>query len=144
MPGEFRAESLAESLAPEASGRRFLLIRASRGREVLAERLAAAGAHVEQVVAYQSRDVETPRPNVARALAEGRIDWVTITSSAIAHSLGRLFGENLRQAKLASISPVTSDVLSRLGYPPTAQAAKYTMEGLIEALLAAEEMRDKR
>ena len=37
VPDEFRAESLAQSLAGAASGKRFLLVRASRGREVLAE-----------------------------------------------------------------------------------------------------------
>ena len=60
IPPEFRAESLAQSLAGEASGRRFLLIRASRGREILAEQLTAAGATVEQVVAYTSSDVDHP------------------------------------------------------------------------------------
>jgi uroporphyrinogen III methyltransferase/synthase len=138
LPDDYRAESLAQSLASEAPGRRFLLIRASRGREVLAERLAAAGGHVEQVVAYQSRDVEVSQPSVVRALTEGRIDWITVTSSAIAHALVRLFGEDLRRARLVSISPITSEILGRLGYPATAQAAKYTMEGLIEALLASE------
>ncbi len=44
VPEQFRAEALAEALSHEAPGRRFLLARASRGREVLAEQLAAAGA----------------------------------------------------------------------------------------------------
>jgi uroporphyrinogen III methyltransferase/synthase len=144
LPDEYRAESLAQSLASEAPGHRFLLVRASRGREVLAERLAAAGGQVEQVVAYQSLDVEIPESSVALALAEGRVDWITVTSSAIARALVRLFGENLRRARLLSISPITSETLGRLGYPAAAQAAKYTMEGLIEALLAAEGARDKR
>jgi uroporphyrinogen III methyltransferase/synthase len=103
----------------------------------LAERLAAAGGQVEQVVAYESRDVDTPQSSVALALAEGHIDWITVTSSAIAQALVRLFGEDLRRSRLVSISPITSEILGRLGYPATAQADKYTMEGLIEALLAS-------
>ncbi len=43
VPPEFQAESLAHSLAGEASGKHFLLVRASRGREVLAEQLNRAG-----------------------------------------------------------------------------------------------------
>ncbi len=42
-PEIYRAEALAELLAPDAQGKRFLLARASRGREVLAETLLAAG-----------------------------------------------------------------------------------------------------
>ena len=83
-------------------------MRASRGREVLAELLEAAGADVTQVVAYESCDVAAPDADVAAALAAGRIDWVTVTSSAIAKSLVNLFGDDLRRAKLAAVSPLTA------------------------------------
>ena len=135
IPDQYRAESLAESLAGEARGQRFLLVRASRGREVLAEQLTAAGAHVDQVVAYTSADVTAADPQIAAALDAGRIDWITVTSSAIARSLARLFGERLRLAKLVSISPITSDVLRGLGYPPAAEADEYTMNGVVDAIL---------
>ena len=134
IPPEFRAESLAQSLAGEASGKRFLLVRASRGREVLAEQLAAAGAIVEQVVAYTSSDLDRPDPKIAAMLTAGRIDWITVTSSSIARSLVALFGEKLRQSKLASISPVTSRTLKELGYEPAVEAAEYTMPGLVDAI----------
>ena len=138
VPGEYRAEALAEELAGRCgSGKpRFLLARASRGREVLAERLTAAGGQVEQVVVYSSTDVERSEEDVAAAMSAGRIDWVTVTSSAIARSLVALFGEQLRNAKLASISPVTSETLRQLGYEPAAEAREYTTEGLVAAILA--------
>lgn len=135
IPGEYRAEILAEQLAAEAPGQRFLLARASRGREVLAERLSAAGGTVDQIVVYSSTDVKAADPRVAAALSAGRIDWVTVTSSAIARSLVALFGDALRQSKLASVSPVTSEALRQLGYEPAAEATQYTMEGLIQAII---------
>jgi uroporphyrinogen III methyltransferase/synthase len=138
VPDEYRAEALADALAGEAAGRRILLARASRGREVLAERLSAAGAIVEQVVVYRSVDVETAEPPVAELLGSKRVQWVTVSSSTIARSLVRLFGEGLRQTKLASISPVTSATLRELGYEPAAEARHYTMAGLVEAILDAE------
>jgi uroporphyrinogen III methyltransferase/synthase len=138
QPEEFRAESLAESLLPEVRGKRVLLLRASRGREVLAEILAAGGAEVRQAVVYQSTDVQAADPEISAALGEGRIDWVTVTSSAIARSLVKLFGENLRRAKLAAISPLTAGVLTELGYHATAMAEPYTTKGLVEAILAFE------
>ena len=124
VPQEYRAESLAEALAPHAAGKRFLLARASRGRQVLPEQLTAAGGIVEQVVVYSTNDVETADPQIAAALAAGRVDWVTVTSSAIARAIVGLFGEQLRKARLASISPVTSQTLRELGHPPAAEASR--------------------
>jgi uroporphyrinogen III methyltransferase/synthase len=137
VPGEYRAEALAAALAGEAAGRRFLLARASRGRGVLAEEVRAAGGEVEQVVVYSSTDVHQPDPDVGAALAAGRIDWITVTSSAIARSLVRLFGDDLRRAKLASISPITSEALRALGHDPAVEAARYTMDGLVEAMVGS-------
>jgi len=133
-PPTHRAECLAAALAPAARDKRFLLVRASRGRETLAEGLAAAGALVEQVVAYRSLDVAQADPGIAASLAAGQIDWVTVTSSAIARSLVRLFGQSLAKARLASISPVTSQTLRELGFEPAAEATTYTMSGLVAAI----------
>jgi len=141
LPNEYRAESLAETLAREAAGKRFLLARASRGRETLAERLTASGGVVEQIVVYTSDDVDRPEPKAAAMLRVGEIDWITVTSSAIARSLVRLFGDDLRRAKLASISPITSDVLRTLGFEPAAEAAEYTLAGLTAAMVAKTEGR---
>jgi len=134
VPAEFRAEALASVLAPLAAGKRLLLIRASRGREVLADMLRAAGGLVTQVVAYSSQDTAAPAAEIAAELAAGRIDWITVTSSAIARSLVRLFGSDLAKSKLATISPLTSGVLRELGYPPAAEAKVYTLEGLVDAV----------
>ncbi len=144
VPAEYRAESLSAALADEAAaGKRFLLARASRGREVLAEELTAHGGQVEQIVVYASHDVSRPDPRIADLLREDKIDWITVTSSAIARSLVGLFGGELRQAKLASISPITSATLKELGHAPTVEAQQYTMVGLIEALCTAETQRGR-
>jgi uroporphyrinogen III methyltransferase / synthase len=138
VPEQFCAEALADSLAPHVAERRVLLARASRGRDVLAERLRQAGAHVSQAVVYESTDVRLPDSQVQSALSDGLVDWVTVTSSAIAQSAASLFGTDLGRVKLASISPITSDTLRSLGYEPTAEATDYTMEGVVDAVLRAE------
>jgi len=140
VPQVFRAESLAAELVAEvARGRkRFLLIRASRGREILADTLRAAGGEVTQVVAYRSTDVAAADPEIAASLAAGKVDWVMVTSSAIARSLAALFGDDLRKAKLASISPITSATLRELGFEPTAEATEFTLAGVTAAILKAE------
>jgi uroporphyrinogen III methyltransferase/synthase len=138
QPEQYRAEELAALLQREARGKRYLLARASRGREVLSEELTAAGAKVEQIVVYSSDDVPAADPEIAALLSDGKIDWITVTSSAIARSLARMFGDNLRRSRLASISPITSGTLRELGYPPSAEAKVYTMDGVVEAIVAAE------
>ena len=138
QPETYRAESLAESLGPQVRGKRVLLIRASRGREVLAEMLTGAGAIVEQVVAYESRDVAAADEDIIQELASGRIDITTVTSSAIAHNLARLFGDDLSKTRLAAISPLTASVLTELGHPAAIVAGIYTTDGLVQAILAAE------
>lgn len=134
QPAEYRAEALAEELAPQVAGKRVLLLRASRGREVLAEMLVAAGADVSQVVVYQSRDVELPTAQVLATLEAGKIDWITVTSSAIARSLVKMFGESLQKSRLVAISPLTAEVLREAGYPAAAVATEYTTVGVISAI----------
>lgn len=141
QPNEYRAEALAEMLRPAARGRRFLLARASRGREVLPDELLAAGAAVEQIVVYDSSDVTQPDAQIGAALSADRIDWITVTSSAIARSLVRMFGESLHKARLASISPITSATLRSLGHEPAAEATEYTIDGVVEAVVRAEELK---
>ena len=137
QPAEYRAEALAEALIPRAIGKRVLLLRASRGREVLAEMLTEAGAEVVQVVVYESRDVELPSAQILTSLREGKIDWITVTSSAIARSLVNMFGEDLKSTRLAAISPLTADVLRGAGFDASAIASEYTTAGLIEAIVDA-------
>lgn len=135
QPAEYRAEALAEELAPLSVGKRVLLLRASRGREVLAEMLTAGGSFVSQVVVYQSEDVHEPSQHILENLRAGKIDWITVTSSTIARSLVRIFGEDLLQARLAAISPLTAGVLGEAGFPADVVAKEYTMDGLLGAIL---------
>jgi uroporphyrinogen III methyltransferase/synthase len=135
VPEEFVAESLARALVAEAEGRRFLLARTNRGRQVLPDELERAGGRVDQIVVYGSVDVEEADPAVVAALKSGEIDWVTVTSSAIARSVVRLYGDALREARLASIGPLTSATLRDLGYEPAVEASPHATAGLIDAIV---------
>lgn len=133
-----RAESGAFAEAFEKESRRgetFWLVRADRGRELLPNQLAAWGGRVTQIVAYHSEDIVTPDPGIPANL-DG-IDWVTVTSSAIAKNLIRMFGDHLQKVRIASISPITSEVLRQAGLKPAAEATTYTMPGIVAAIVAA-------
>ena len=83
-----------------------------------------------------SRDVTEIDPAVAAALAAGEIDWITVTSSAIGRSLVALLGSAISQAKVASISPITSGALSALDVTVDAEAQEHSLDGLISAITA--------
>ena len=135
VPPDFRASSLAEILSENASGKRITIVRASRGADVLAERLTSAGALVNEVIAYNHTDVKAADPKVTEAIEAGNVDWTIVTSSASATSLQSLFGDSLRKTKIASLSPVTTKTLLGLGLHAAAEANPYTMESLIQAIL---------
>jgi uroporphyrinogen III methyltransferase/synthase len=140
VPDEYRSEALAAALAQRVAGRRVLLARADRGRTLLKDELERV-AYVEQVAVYHSADVETLPPEVARRLAEGSIDWITLTSSAITERLHALLPDAARprighQIRLVSLSPVTSATARRLGWPVAVEATEFTWEGLLRALVA--------
>ena len=111
-----------------------MIVRASRGRDVLADVLTTAGAAVTDVVAYSHADVTEADPEVVELARAGKIDWVTITSSATAESIAKLLGDSLKQIKIASLSPVTSKTIVELGYEVAVEANPYTIESLIETI----------
>lgn len=119
---------------PQRAAQRVLWVRADRGPDTLGDRLRAAGAIVRPVVAYRHGDVPEADPAIRDRLSAGQIDWVTVTSDAIAKSLIRLFGDDLRRAKLASLSPGVTRTLKELGYEAAVEAAEPTMDALATAI----------
>ena len=138
VPGKSDSDSVADFLIEQQTEGGTLIIRADRGSEVLPRRLTAAKIDFEQVVAYRSVDRQAVPAASIQAMKSGEINWVTVTSSAIAGSLVRLFGDALKQAKLVSISPTTSQTLRELGFSPSAEATEYHMPGIVNAIVAHE------
>lgn len=134
VPPISNSRTLGASLKSAIAGQKLLIPRANRRTNTLTDILSQAGIEFEEVVIYRSCDVESVDPEVACRMADGTIDWVTITSGAIARSSVRVFGNELRNAKLASISPATSEVLREFGFEPTVQAMTYDMTGLVAAI----------
>ena len=134
VPETFAAEGILEHLLPVAGGKRFLLLRASRGRDILRRSLLEAGGAVTELVVYRSVDVEQAETAILAKMERGEFDWTTATSSSIARSLVRLFGERLKRTRIVSISPMTSGVLYELGYPSALEAREASMSGIVDAL----------
>lgn len=140
IPEKYNAEGLVAALvAAEKSlvGKRFLSVRANRGRDVLARESTALGATVREVAAYRSVDVETPNAEIVDALRSGGIDFGTVASSATAKALARLFGTELGRTRWVALSPLTAGALREHGVEPAAVARESTLESLVDAVVAA-------
>ena len=142
VPDSYRSEALAQALVDRAAGRRILLARADRGRTILKDELDRV-ARVEQVAVYRNADAPSIPLEVVDRIASGSVDWITLTSSAIAERFHALLPEAVRRevgrsARLASLSPVTSATIEHLGWPVAVEARTYDWSGLVGAIVAAE------
>jgi uroporphyrinogen-III synthase len=147
IPRQYTGESLAQALLPEASGKSFLLVRAAEARDILPETLTAAGATVTIAEAYSN---QLPSGSISAlehlfSTPANYPDAITFTSGSTARNLSALLeAANLTlppKITLASIGPITSEALRKLGYPPTIEAPEPTISALVQSLLAYFERR---
>ena len=141
LPPRYVAESLAESLVQQAGGDRILIIRAEEARDVLPTMLQQAGRRVSIVEAYRNRVPEESLPTLRRlfTVPEEYPDAIMFTSGSTVRNLVSLLASVEltipSRTALASIGPVTSDVMRQLHLEPTVQAREATLPALVEALV---------
>jgi len=154
VPKEYIAESVVASLRQRVKGKRVLLARAKVARDVIPRELRRLGAQVDVVEAYETVIPQSSRKRLRMALrtSKCRLDVITFTSSSTARNFVALLGTSRREGRpnhisqsnhiqldgvrLASIGPVTSSTLRQLGLPEDIEARKYTIPGLIKAIVA--------
>jgi uroporphyrinogen III methyltransferase/synthase len=139
MPRQYVAECLLEALSDrDLHGKAFLIPRAKVARDVVPRVLTEKGGRVEVVAAYETVVPELPPGELQRLLTPPP-DVITFTSSSTAANFAKLAGENnaselLRGVVIASIGPITSETIRKLGLTVTIEAKESTMPGLIKAL----------
>jgi len=138
VPGRPIAEALLDAFPePGARGERVLLARAEQGRDVLPDGLAARGYVVDVLPVYRTVRAE-PDPGVVARVAEGRVDAITFTSSSTVTNLCDVLGTlPSPQPLVVTIGPVTSETARARGLRVDAEADPHTVDGLVDALVAA-------
>ncbi len=142
MPEKFQGEGIIAALKDiEPAGKRFLLPRALKAREIVPETLRRQGAIVEVLPVYQT----VFPPESSRRLAElcrrrERVDFLTFTSSStvsnlVEHCPSPAGLDYLRQLPAACIGPITAATARRAGLNVVAEAKEYTIEGLLAAMI---------
>jgi uroporphyrinogen III methyltransferase/synthase len=142
VPDKYVAESVVHSLAQEGiEGRKVLIPRAEIAREILPEELIRAGAEVDVVPVYRTDLAEQSGEDILQALQDGRIHYVTFTSSSTVDNFFRLIpADRLRpfvqdQVRLACIGPITAKTLQGYGFSAHVQPQEYTIPALAQALI---------
>ena len=140
IPEKYVAEAVVEALIKNTTidGKRFLLPRADIARASLREKLEAAKAIVDEVIAYKTVPEDQSLGLVKELFEQASIDLVTFTSSSTVKHFAALVGEDnlarlIEGAGFASIGPITSETMHSLGIPVSVQAEHYTIPGLFDA-----------
>jgi uroporphyrinogen III methyltransferase/synthase len=135
VPARYISEAVADGLLERTgNGERVLLFRAQEARDVLPERLRAAGRPTDVVAAYKTvfeRDDE-----LEKKLARATILTFTSASTVngFVHALGARLAEAVEGKRIACIGPVTAQAAEAAGLHVDHVASAFTIEGLIEAL----------
>jgi uroporphyrinogen III methyltransferase / synthase len=138
---EFVAEGVLEILSQhEIRGRRFLIPRAEKAREILPEGIARMGGEVDVVTVYRTGlPDDTDVARIRSMLEHKEVDAITFTSSSTVTHFVRMMGESavsglLDGVTVASIGPITSKTIRESGLKVDVEAAEYTIDGLIKAI----------
>lgn len=141
VPEKFQASELLPLLDADQRGMRTAIVRALEGREVLVDELRARGGDVHVAVTYETKKATSISDDLRVALVGGEIDALTFTSpSTVKGTLSHLSAAELESVLascvIASIGPVTTKALARLGVVNVVEAEESTVEGLVGALVA--------
>lgn len=144
IPEDHRAEGVAAAMKALGGleGAHVLFPKADIARDVVPEQLRAAGAVVEEVVAYRTVAIEPEgHLDIYRQLLDGRIDVVTFSSASAVRAFAALYGDDqaadlLSHTTVATIGPVTADAAARYRITPAIVPASSTMPALVDAIVA--------
>jgi len=141
VPEDYRAEGLLKALGKKNwRGKRVLLARAAKARDLLPRELRRHGARVDVVAVYRTVVPRASRARLARTFGRRRPDAITFTSSSTVRNFVALLGSRqaarraLRGVAVATIGPVTSRTARALGLRVAVEAKPYTVAGLVKAV----------
>jgi uroporphyrinogen III methyltransferase/synthase len=139
FPEEYRAEALADVIG-QVKGRRVLLARAEKARDVLPKTLEARGAAVTIAAVYRTLKPRRLATDIKKLLLDGEVDAVTFSSSSTVEGFMDHFSPQerrriFRHTKAAAIGPITAATLRHYGVRPAILAKRYTIEALAKAIV---------
>jgi uroporphyrinogen III methyltransferase/synthase len=139
MPPEFIAEGILQSFAGiDLKGRKILIPRAAKARDILPQGLKKKGASVDVVTAYQTLNSGRKKEEFEELFTENKVDVITFTSSSTVTNFVEIMGTDYSlppHVQIACIGPVTAATAKKAGFSVDIHQKEYTIEGLVQALI---------
>ncbi|ALJ57007.1 Uroporphyrinogen-III C-methyltransferase [Candidatus Xiphinematobacter sp. Idaho Grape] len=135
MPTQYVAEAVVRAFQEKMSveNLRILLARSGNARPFLRKELTRLGAIVDEAIAYRTVPESDECVGMRRFCEEGA-DIVTFTSSSTVENFVTLQLSPPENFQTASIGPITSRTLTRLGFSVDIEAIQHTIPGLVKAI----------
>lgn len=142
VPKKYQAEGILEGLrAEEIRGKRILIPRAAKAREILPDTLRQWGSTVDVVEVYRTTVPKNDTVKLLQMLRQKKIDMITFTSSSTVAHFARLFAaeniaELMRKTVIACIGPITGQTVVDFGLHADVISEEYTVAGLVRAIVS--------
>ncbi|HXI09415.1 MAG TPA: uroporphyrinogen-III C-methyltransferase [Thermodesulfobacteriota bacterium] len=139
-PKEFRAESLIEALGKKGiKGKRFILPRALKAREVIPTDIKRLGGKIDVVPTYKTVKPTKEAGGLRDLLLGKGVDCITFTSASTVTNFVSMFKrselpELLSASRIACIGPVTAEAAKGYGINVDIMPKDYTIPALTEAM----------
>lgn len=139
-PKEYRAESLVEALGKRGiKGKRFILPRALKAREVIPADIRRLGGKIDVVPTYKTVKPAKEAGWLKDLLSGGGVDCITFTSASTVTNFVSLFKRSelmglLSSSRVACIGPVTAEAAKAYGINVDIMPKDYTIPALTEAM----------
>ncbi|MFA5285365.1 MAG: uroporphyrinogen-III synthase, partial [Smithellaceae bacterium] len=139
VPGEFIAEGILKSfVSMDLAGRKILIPRAEKARDVLPQGLRRQGAEVDVAVTYRTMNSGRKKEELQRFIDAGEVDVITFTSSSTVTNFVEIMGADYvlpPSIKIACIGPVTAATAKKAGFSIDIEQEQYTMDDLVQSLV---------
>jgi uroporphyrinogen III methyltransferase / synthase len=139
VPDVYTSEELSAGLVKfsDLKDKKILLLRSQLASKELAESLGKAGAQVEDMAIYTAVPQNDDASELTEQIKAGQIDWLTFASPSAVDAFFKQINIGLfktEKTRIASIGPVTSESLERLGVRVDVTAKVHTLDGLLDAI----------
>ena len=140
VPKQYQAEGMLEALSRQMiRGKRVLIPRAVKARDILPETLRRWGAAVDVIEVYRTGLPVADSSAFKSLLQAGGADMITFTSSSTVVNFVQLFqGQNLEAllagVAVACIGPITKKTIEEMGGRADVVSEEFTIPGLVRAI----------
>lgn len=150
VPAEYVAEGFVREFLPLVqTGMKVILPKGNLARDYIAEELTAAGAHVDELVVYETYLPDDSKSKLRDAIREKQIDILTFTSPSTIDHFMEVINENglypfLEDCLISCIGPITKERIESVGLRVHVIPETYTVEDMLKKLISYLEQENMR